>query len=151
VTKPESFLLQGAEILGKKLYALNFAFEIVERGKGSGGEFAVGSFRNGDRELRLWFRFELGGVFYRKNDLERTHAQYMQAIGRERDARYPGFSHGDQLAGFRHLLEDLEHCDDFLTEGGKTFYDLMKSYQYRDPPKGFAALTRTESTKPRSN
>src|ERR1700722_6283371 len=96
---PKERLAAGAEILGAKLYPLGFGFQFGLEGKGSGGHFAVVSFSKGDRELRLWFRWELGGVFYRKGDVECTHAQFMQAIGRENSSSYPGFGHGDDLAG----------------------------------------------------
>ncbi|HTK84805.1 MAG TPA: hypothetical protein VL625_06930, partial [Patescibacteria group bacterium] len=67
---PEQCLLRGAEILGRKLYPLGFSFDEIELGRGSGGDFAIGRFRNNDRVLTLWFRHELGGVSYQKRDVE---------------------------------------------------------------------------------
>ena len=139
---PEQALLRGADILREKLYPLGFAFEIIERGMGSGGDFATGRFKNGDREISLWFRWHLGSVSYCKGDVRRDHAQYMGALGRERDARFPGFHVDDALAGFRDLLGDLRYCDGFLLDDGKPYYDLMKGHQDTGIRSGFAALSR---------
>ena len=103
-TTPEAMLEKGAEILGAKLYPLGFTFSIIERGKGSGGHFAVGAFKQDNREIRIWFRYNLGGVSYRKADIEPSHPEFMQFLGLERNAAYPGYSHGDPLSGFRHLF-----------------------------------------------
>lgn len=137
---PEAALQKGAEILNPKLQPLGFRFSIVEKGKGSGGNFAVGSFKNADREIRIWFRFEIGGVGYVKGDLERGHVEFMQFLGREKTSAFPGFSGGDPLNGFRQLLQDLDHCALFLEDEGIGFYKAMKTYVYRPKPKGFAAL-----------
>jgi hypothetical protein len=147
----ERRLLAGAEILGRKLYPLGFSFEITERGKGSGGHFTIGRFTNGDREITLWFRWELGGVSYRKRDVEANHPQYMQALGRDRTATYPGFGQGDEMAGFYHLLSDLDYCNGFLTDEGNAFYGLMKEYRRKDEPKGLAGLSRFDQAKPDSD
>ncbi|OGQ99416.1 MAG: hypothetical protein A2521_12710 [Deltaproteobacteria bacterium RIFOXYD12_FULL_57_12] len=139
---PVIALEKGAEILGVKLYPLGFTFSIVEQGKGSGGHFAVGAFTNGDREIRLWYRFELGGVAYRKADVERGHVEFMQFLGLEDKSAFPGFGSGDPLAGFRRLLQDMEHCGLFLEQNGEGFRSSMKNYVYRRKPTGFAALSK---------
>ncbi len=141
---PEVALEKGAEILNPKLQPLDFTFSIVEHGKGSGGNFAVGSFKNGDREIRIWFRFEVGGVSYRKGDLERGHVEFMQFLGLEGKSALPGFGAGDPLAGFRHLLQDLDHCALLLENDGTAFYDAMKNYVYKPKPTGFSALSAYE-------
>ncbi len=138
---PEAALEKGADILSPKLQPLGFSFSIVEHGKGSGGDFAVGSFKNGDREIRIWFRFEVGSVGYRKGDLERGHVEFMQFLGLEGKSALPGFGAGDPLAGFRHLLQDLDHCALFFENDGIGFYDAMKNYAYKPKPTGFAALS----------
>lgn len=141
---PEIALEMGAEILGVKLYPLGFTFSIVEQGKGSGGHFAVGAFINGDREIRLWYRFELSGVAFRKAEVERGHVEFMQFLGLEDKSSFPGFGNGDPLAGFRHLLRDLEHCGLFLEQNGEGFRTAIKNYVYRLKPTGFAALSKHE-------
>ena len=130
-------LVLGAEILASKLRPLGFRFEIVERGAGNGVRFPIGRLKNGDREIKFQFRQELGGVTYWKHDVRSSHILYMQALGREHTARYPVFGHADEMAGFHCLLEDLEHCDSFLTGDGDAFYDLMKGFKYRVSPEDF--------------
>ncbi len=133
---PTLYLNQGAQILGQKLYPLGFTFEIVEQGESSSGEFAVGCFKKADRTLTLSFRHELGIVQYRKGSVEKTHLEFMQAIGREGKNAYPGYSDGDKIAAFHHLFSDLEYCDSFLEDEGNEFFNLMKDYQFRQPRKG---------------
>lgn len=36
----------GAEILGEYLYPIGFHFEVISEGRGSGGTFAEGEFKN---------------------------------------------------------------------------------------------------------
>ncbi|WP_156254343.1 hypothetical protein [Sandarakinorhabdus oryzae] len=38
----------------------------------------------------------------------------MRVLGREALAQWPGFDDGDLLGGFRRLLDDLRHCEEFL-------------------------------------
>ena len=141
---PGKLLFKGAEILEQKLDPLGFSFYIKEGGKGSGGEYVVGTFENGDREINLWFRYELGSVSYRKLDLEKAHIELMQYLGLEKEAKYPGFSLNDPLQGFRHLLEDWEHCSIYFDKNGDAFYQNLSAYEYQKQPTGLAALKRYE-------
>lgn len=88
---PAEVLKLGAKILGAQLYSLGFTFECFGpiRG-GSGGDYASGSFRNGNREIILWFRFHLGEVLYRKGTVIHPHQSLMQYLELENRARYPG-------------------------------------------------------------
>jgi hypothetical protein len=65
----------------------------------------------------------------------------MQFLGLEGKSALPGFGAGDPLAGFRHLLQDLDYCTLFFENDGAAFYDVMKSYVYKPRPTGFAALS----------
>lgn len=126
----ERSLLRGAEILGPTLDPLGYSFEIIERGPDGGCHFTIGRYRNGDREIKLLFRNQLGGVTYWKRDVKCSHILYMQALGREHTAIYPAFGNSDETAEFRCLLQDFQHCDGFLTDDGHAFYRLMKDYKY---------------------
>jgi hypothetical protein len=141
---PEEYLQKGAEILGELLYPLGFRFEVINTHVGSGGKFAIGSFTKGDREIRLWYRYELGSVVYRKGDIEKSHAEFMQYLGREKESSWPGFVKESKLDSFRYVLEDLRHCDIFLDDEGDKFYKELKDYQYKPPPKGLGALSEKE-------
>lgn len=136
-------LKQGADILGAKLYPLGFTFECFGPiHGGSGGSYASGSFRNGDREITLWFRFHLGEVRYRKGNVGHPHQALMQYLCLEDQARYPGYQSADPLSGFRDLLADFEYCTLFFENEGRGFEQAMRHFVYRDPPTGFAALSR---------
>jgi hypothetical protein len=134
----ERVLREGAQILAEKLTPLGFRFEVTSKGSSSGGSFAEGRFKNGDRELWLSFRYSLGLVRYRKGNTELTHAQYMTACDCKNKARYPSVITDDPLSAFRDLLGDLEFCDAFLSDDGSKFAALAGSYA--DPPRGFAGL-----------
>jgi hypothetical protein len=81
--EPDTFLRQGASVLAEKLEPLGYEFAIIQPPlKGSGGPFAWAAFRRGDREMRLWARYDrLGSVHYRLGDDEFTHQDYMRAMG----------------------------------------------------------------------
>lgn len=131
--RPDVMLQKGALILKPKLSAYGFSFKVIDQGRGSGGSFAIGRFRNGDRQIELWFRYQLGSVTYKKGKIKKSHADYMQALGREREAAYPGYGWGDNLKGFHHLLSDLQYCEAFLAENGEGFVSLMKNFTYQHP------------------
>lgn len=137
---PEKCLTEGARVLATKLEPLGFGFDVVETGHGSGGNFAVGTFTSGDREIRIWFRFHLGDVTYRKGNVEASHPALMQYLGLEKAARFPRFQTDNPLEGFSDLLADLEHCSIFLEYEGEEFARVMRHYKYRQSPAGFAAL-----------
>jgi len=138
--EPDTFLQQGARVLAVTLEPLGYEFAITQPPlKGSGGPFAWGAFKRGDREILLWARFErLGSVRYRVGDHEFTHQDYMRALGLEKAAHWPGFDDGDPLGGFRRLLRDLSHCDDFLSGDAASVVAKVRAL----PPEktGFQAL-----------
>ena len=138
--EPDTFLEQGARILGPKLEPLGYRFAITRRPtKGSGGPFARAVFTRGDREVRLWARFDrLGGVSYCFGRDEFGHRDHMRALGLEQVSRYPGFDDGDPLGGFRRLLHDLEGCDDFLS--GDAAAVARKVRSLASEKTGFRAL-----------
>jgi len=88
---------------------------VLDAGQSSGGHFASGEFKRGERKLVIHFRHSLGMVTYHLDSLSMSHQEYMRSvIGRANASHYPGFS-SDPMDAFRHLQLDLEeHCVDFL-------------------------------------
>lgn len=108
-------LRRGAELLGPLLVPNGFTFEALGSGKGSGGTFAFGQFRRGERRLEIHFRYALGMVSYHLGPCSMSHEDYMHAVlGKRHASKYPGFSN-QPIDAFRDLLSDLEeHGADFL-------------------------------------
>lgn len=98
-------LNQGAAILAEVLQPSGFAFVNVAHGNGSGGPSAHGRFVRHTQSIDLHFRWSLGMVTYRWDDVELGHADYLRAMSAS--GAYPGFSE-DPLDGFRHLAADLD-------------------------------------------
>jgi hypothetical protein len=121
-------------------------FEFIQTGAGpsSGGHFASGEYRRGDRRLELHVRYSLGMVrshvgpnSLRHEDL--TRAQRALTGGMEA-AQYPGFSN-DPLDGFRHLAEDLLRFGQVFTSGTvEEFVTLVEWVGQNPKPSGLAAL-----------
>jgi hypothetical protein len=115
VSEPQELLKAGVEILDDLMRSHGFDYTSTAAGVGSGGSFATGEFRRGNRGLELHYRHFLGLVTYHVGDLVLSHEDYMWSIlgGRWR-SEYPGFSK-EPLDDFWHLRADLEHhCIDFL-------------------------------------
>lgn len=112
---PLETLNKGAKLLEPLLVSHGFAFRLIGAGKGSGGYYATGEFRRGDRGLEMHFRYSLGMVTYRVGGLSMDHEDYMRSVlGKRFASHYPGFSN-DPLDAFRDLLFDLEaYCGEFL-------------------------------------
>jgi hypothetical protein len=120
-------------------------FRFVENvsGVGSGGEFATGEFRRGNRRLELHFRGSLGLVSYHVGSDDLAHRDYVRAVretqGIKDEAEYPGFS-DDPLDGFRHLCADLVRFGAAFTAHSGEFAGLAAWTRQHPPPKGLAAL-----------
>jgi len=112
---PRVVLGNGARILEPFLAPHGFSFSFREEGDSSGGPFAWGEFRSGQRRLALHMRWSLGLVTYSIGEVEVSHEAYMRELGVRSECRYPGFSE-DPLDGFRHLASDLKsRTADFLS------------------------------------
>ena len=114
VFRPKDALLEGAKILDLVLLPKGFRFQLREKGRGSGGNFAWGEFVREDRRLELHFRQSLGLVRYHVGDQSASHESYMRELGVWDRCRYPGFSE-DPAAHFHNLAHDLGLADDFLS------------------------------------
>jgi len=114
-TSPLERLREGEKILDPVFVPLGYRFQLGALQKGSGGEFAIGSYQKGDQSVELHFRWALGIVNYRIGCECLAHKDYMRLLGVADQAAYPGFS-DDPLDGFRHLRSDLERfAEPFLT------------------------------------
>jgi hypothetical protein len=129
---PEEILLQGSELL-KPLFS-EHGFVFVQSGKGdsSGGPFASGEFRRGDRRFEFHFRFSLGMVIYHLGSESISHEKYMcSVLGKPNPSRYPGFS-SDPLDAFRHLRDDMRnYCSEFFEGTNDTFLRRIKDARVR--------------------
>jgi hypothetical protein len=126
-------LEMGADILAPVLVPHGFYFSIADSGNSSGGTFAKGEFKRGERCLEIHLRFSLGLVGYGLGANGISHESYMWVVtGLRKSGSYPGIS-DDLLDGFHYLRSDLEKyfsvflCgsdDEFLQiiEKGKTLW-----------------------------
>lgn len=122
VSEPQQALEAGVELLDDLMRSHGFVYIPKAAGVGSGGSFASGEFRRGNRSLELHYRYSLGLVTYHVGNLALPHEDYMWSVldGRWR-SEYPGFSK-EPLDDFRHLRADLvHHCIDFLTGSDAVF------------------------------
>lgn len=138
---PEEILLTGYAILDGVLLKRSFKSEKPVSGKSSGGDYASGGYRNGDRRLELYFRFSLGLVTYHFGALSLGHEDYLRAIlGPARGNKYPSFS-DEPLDAFRGLASDLEtYATAFLDGDEAEFARLIETARKNAKIVGFARL-----------
>jgi hypothetical protein len=100
---PVETLRDGAAELAPALTLHGFQFVPTGSGVGSGGHYATGEFRRGDRRLELHFRYSLGLVAYHIGAESLSHAELVRAVvatqSIQHPAQYPGFSE-DPSKGF---------------------------------------------------
>jgi hypothetical protein len=121
-SEPQQALTAGVAVLDGLMRSHGFIYAPANVGIGSGGSFASGEFRRGDRSLELHYRYSLGLVSYHIGPLVLSHEDYMLSVlGRRWESKYPGFSK-EPLDSFRHLLVDLKsQCIDFLAGSDAEF------------------------------
>ena len=140
---PVETLRSGAAVLSEVLAPHGFRFVETLSGRGSGGDFATGEFRRGNRRLELHFRWSLGLVAYHVGADQLAHSDYVRAVreseGLQESAEYPGFS-DDPLEGFRHLCADLVKFGDAFTGDSEKFAELAAWARHHPTPKGLASL-----------
>ncbi len=132
--KPEQLLIKGAEILSTYLSSLNFNFNLIETGKGSGGHFAHGQFINEDKTIDLHFRWSLGLVSYKINNLILSHEDYIDLVGQHGQNKYPNFS-DNPLDAFHCLLFDLKNLLNDFTENNALIYRQKAPDKIKDLEK----------------
>ena len=137
---PKRALLDGVRMLTPVLEPNGFKFRLTKTGKGSGGYYAFGAFKNGTRELELHFRHSLGLVTYRIGAAELDHTSYMRLLNAHGQNRFPGFQKNPEQS-FADLKHDLSHfCEDFLSGSGEQFRRL--SSQLAQDPQMFKGLPK---------
>ena len=91
--EPQLALKAGVAILGDLMRSHGLTFTATTSGVGSGGSFAVGEFRRGNRSLELHYRYSLGLVTYHVGHWALSHEDYMWSVMNRRwGSDYPGFS-----------------------------------------------------------
>lgn len=141
---PVEILRKGAIELEPALGPEGFEFVQTGSGRGSGGDFAIGIFRRGDRKLELHFRYSLGLVAYHVGSEELSHLEFIRAVRATQaiqdSSDYPGFS-SDPLDGFRHLRADIVRFGGVFTRGSSAEFAALVAWVRLNPaPRGFAAL-----------
>ncbi|MCQ8129391.1 hypothetical protein [Methylomonas rivi] len=138
---PREELEKGVELLRPILEPYGFHFVFESGGNSSGGNFAQGVFVSGNRRLKLSFRWSLGCVEYQVSGQTITHAEYMEAIDKKREASYPGFSNMP-ITAFEHLRSDIsQYCGTFVNGNDDEFMKIIKAYRAKPKKSGFAALS----------
>lgn len=137
----EALLAAGRKLLDPFMARFGFAFVPVESGRGTGGPFAIGEYRRGQRRLRFSCRWTLGVVEYRLNEMAVSHDDLMRVtLQPGQRAQYPGFG-DDPVDGFRHLLADLDaYGAAFLSGSDDEISARMRASRDAPRPKGLPAL-----------
>jgi hypothetical protein len=137
-------LRAGARELAAILVPAGFEFYEGESGASSGGDFASGEYRRGDRRLELHVRSSLGMVTYHVAEKSLGHEDYVRAIravdGIESGNCFPSF--GEELPGqFRALGEDLRVFGNPFLCGTEGHFEHLRSWVVAHPrARGFAAF-----------
>lgn len=131
-------LRSGVESLLPLLSQAGFVFSMTSQGRSSGGAFAQGEFRKGNRVLELSYRHSLGNVAYTVKCATLAHEDYMWANGHA--GQYPGFP-GDDLNPFERLCADLVLAGGaFLVQPEAEFARLVEKCQARPAKRGLGSL-----------
>jgi hypothetical protein len=141
-----ALLEAGRPLLEPIMIRHGFAFHAGVGGNGSGGPFAVGEYRRGDRRLAFSCRWALGLVAYWLGDRGISHEDYMRlVVPRGTRSAYPGYGE-DPLAGFQQLASDLElYCHDFLAGTDAEFAHWIEFNLSHPRATGLAALDERTS------
>jgi hypothetical protein len=144
MTKAEDHLRTGVAEL-ESLFALHgFRFTQLDSGSSSGGAFARGEYRRGDRFVELHFRQSLGLISYHVGSASLGHEEYVRAV-RAIDhiaeaSAYPGFFK-DSISEFRALADDLRRFGPrFLAGTDDDFQELQEWVDQHPKSTGLAAL-----------
>ncbi len=138
---PRGELENGVKLLKPVMEDSGFHFVFESEGNSSGGNFSQGAFISGKKRLELSFRYSLGCVEYQIEDNTITHTEYMEALAKKDEAKYPGFSN-KPITAFEHLASDISaFAGIFLKGSEEEFIELIDSYNRKPKKTGFAALS----------
>jgi hypothetical protein len=113
--EPLTDLIKGLEILEPFLRHYNFNLDNYENGKGSGGQFTIATFKNGQKKFIIGYRFSIGELGYQFDTHKVGHTFYLDHLGFGDKKQFPDFQSDDKLIAFRHVLHDFEFIvDDFF-------------------------------------
>lgn len=138
---PREELENGVKLLRPMMEASGFSFTFENSGNSSGGDFSQGAFISGNKRLELSFRWSLGCVEYKIEGNSITHTEYMDALEKKDNAKYPGFSN-KPIKAFEHLASDIyQYGEIFLSGSEDEFIRLIYNYKRKPKKSGFAALS----------
>ena len=113
--EPLADLTKGLKILEPFLGKHGFTFDSYENGKGSGGQFTIANFKNGQKRFCIGYRYSIGELGYQYDNFQVGHAFYLDHLGLADKKQFPDFQSEDILLGFRHVLHDFDFLvDDFF-------------------------------------
>ena len=113
--QPLTDLTRGLEILEPFLRQNGFTLDNFENGKGSGGQFTIATFKNGQKKFFIGYRFSIGELGYQFDNYKVGHVFYLDHLGFADKKKFPDFQSDDKLIAFRHILHDLGFLvDDFF-------------------------------------
>ncbi|MDP2018510.1 hypothetical protein [Hydrogenophaga sp.] len=141
MSTPQDELVEGVDWLRPLMEANGFEFSLGETGTGSGGTFATGQYRRGDRVLTFSVRYGLGMVEYKVGQSGITHEDFLRYSGAWGRHAYPNFG-GTVQASFSALKQDLaNHVQVFLSGTDAEFLAVVRARDAEpNKYKGFASL-----------
>jgi hypothetical protein len=110
-------LTDGLKTLEPFLTRHGFTLDNYENGKGSGGQFTIATYKNGDKKFVIGYRFSIGELYYQCDDLKVGHSFYLQEMGHFDKMKFPDFQSDDKMKSFQHILEDFELIKSDFFEG----------------------------------
>ncbi|PUB80895.1 MAG: hypothetical protein DBP02_19825 [gamma proteobacterium symbiont of Ctena orbiculata] len=141
----QNTLNRGVEILKPLMTKHKFKYVELDSGDSSGGQFASGCFRTSDRRFRFSVRYSLGKVFYKIQDREITHADYMRAakaLGHTtRDNQYPAASQSSEISdSFTRLCNDITEAHIFFSGSDDQVNHIFDWVDDNPEKKGIGAV-----------
>src|SRR5689334_8239741 len=144
-------LLDGREKLDPVLRPLGYFFGISENGSSSGGAFAAGFYKNGDKKIGLIYRSSvgLGAVIYEYGQWGIGHDKLMRYFGKQdvsklgyKPNRYSSYSKGGGDV-FDALVYDIQNFGiGFLTSSDEQFEDTIKKIREIPEPEDTSGRIR---------
>lgn len=120
-------LTNGLKILEPFLTKFGFTLDNFENGKGSGGQFTLATYKNGDKKFVIGYRYSIGELYYQCQDKAVGHEFYLKQLGHGDKMKFPDFQSDDSLETFRNVLHDFELIQvDFFEGNCKEFVRIER-------------------------